>query len=89
MILKAGKPDSKVKVSYSPIFIITVKNDKFLYLDDTSDEYKCVSTSLKTMLPVLFKSTAFTQSVTALSEVWLTNTLQSQSDTSSLPYEKF
>lgn len=42
MILKAGKPDSKVKVSYSPIFIITVKNDKFLYLDDTSDEYKCV-----------------------------------------------
>lgn len=53
MILKAGEPDSKVKVSYSPIFIITVKNDKFLYLDDTSDEYKCVSTSLKTMLPVL------------------------------------
>lgn len=53
MILKAGKPDSKVKVSYSPIFIITVKNDKILYLDDTSDEYKRVSTSLKTMLPVL------------------------------------
>lgn len=53
MILKAGKPESKVKVSYSPIFIITAKKDKSLYLDDTFDEYKCVSTSLKTMLPVL------------------------------------